>query len=292
MRPGSGGRGLILAAAILWGTTGTAQALAPPGIQPVTIGAFRLLVGGSGLLLWAGLRGAFNSNRPWPRIACILAAVSVAAYQPLFFTAVSLAGVSIGTVVAIGSAPLFAGLLGYLVIREAPGRRWAIATALAISGCIFLYTNEPTVEFQPPGVLLALGAGFSYAVYATMGRIILRTQSPDAMGGVVFSLAALILLPVLFNTNLSLISNSTIIIPVIYLGLVTTTIAYILFARGLQMIPVATAVTLSLAEPLTAGFLGIFLLGEEFSPLTWAGLILLFIGLLILSIPAARPKYQ
>jgi hypothetical protein len=32
---------MILAAAVLWGTTGTAQALAPQGTQPMAVGAAR-----------------------------------------------------------------------------------------------------------------------------------------------------------------------------------------------------------------------------------------------------------
>ena len=37
---------LILLAAILWGTTGTTQALAPDTAHPIAIGATRLAVGG------------------------------------------------------------------------------------------------------------------------------------------------------------------------------------------------------------------------------------------------------
>lgn len=44
---------LIIVAAVLWGTTGTSQALAPVESTPLTIGALRLLVGGGGLTLYA-----------------------------------------------------------------------------------------------------------------------------------------------------------------------------------------------------------------------------------------------
>ncbi|MEZ4645709.1 MAG: hypothetical protein R3E31_23765 [Chloroflexota bacterium] len=39
------GRFLVLFAAMLWGTTGTAQALAPPTASPAAIGAVRLALG-------------------------------------------------------------------------------------------------------------------------------------------------------------------------------------------------------------------------------------------------------
>jgi DME family drug/metabolite transporter len=42
-------------------------------------------------------------------------------------------------------------------------------------------------------------------------------------------------------------------------------------------------VTLTLAEPLTAGLLGVFLLGEILSPLAWVGVFLILGGLILLA---------
>ena len=41
----------ILMAAMLWGTTGTAQAFAPAGFDPMVIGFLRLAIGGVSMLL-------------------------------------------------------------------------------------------------------------------------------------------------------------------------------------------------------------------------------------------------
>jgi DME family drug/metabolite transporter len=48
-------------------------------------------------------------------------------------------------------------------------------------------------------------------------------------------------------------------------------------------VPTGTAVTLSLAEPLTAGLLGVYLLGEQLAPAGWMGILLLFGGLALIS---------
>jgi DME family drug/metabolite transporter len=68
-----------------------------------------------------------------------------------------------------------------------------------------------------------------------------------------------------------------------HLGLVATALAYGLFVRGLAALTAASAVTLSLAEPLTAGTLGLVLLREQLAPGALAGLGLLLAGLVILS---------
>ncbi len=64
----TGGVWLILLAAMLWGTTGTSQALAPTGANPVVIGALRLAVGGAALLVLAWVRGGLRTGGRWPFI--------------------------------------------------------------------------------------------------------------------------------------------------------------------------------------------------------------------------------
>ncbi len=97
---------LILLAAIFWGTTGTSQAFAPEDAHPIAIGAVRLAVGGLFLLCLVLFKGTLTL-RDWPLRTILLAAVSMAAYQPLFFSAVLMTGVAVGTVVAIGARRSF-----------------------------------------------------------------------------------------------------------------------------------------------------------------------------------------
>ncbi|RKJ12664.1 EamA family transporter, partial [Butyricicoccus sp. 1XD8-22] len=66
------------------------------------------------------------------------------------------------------------------------------------------------------------------------------------------------------------------------LGIMATGIAYLLFARGLKNVSSSTAVTLALAEPLTAALLGVFLLEETLNITSWIGIFLLLLGIGIL----------
>jgi DME family drug/metabolite transporter len=63
------------------------------------------------------------------------------------------------------------------------------------------------------------------------------------------------------------------------LGIMATGIAYLLFAKALTHVSSSTAVTLSLAEPLTAALLGVFLLGENLTITSWFGMTLLILGI-------------
>jgi DME family drug/metabolite transporter len=278
------GQWYVLAAAILWGTTGTAQALMPAAASPLAVGAVRLALGGAVLLLWAWVKGGLRDGRVWPKRPLIIGAVAVAAYQPLFFGGVARTGVAVGTMVAIGSAPVLAGMLVWAMGGVRPSSHWFVATLLAVSGCSLLaLVGDSDVAVDPGGILLAVGAGGCYAVFALAAKGLLASHSPDTVMAVLFSLGAVLLLPLWLTADLSWLAEPRGLAAALELGLVATALAYLLYARGLASVAVATAVTLSLAEPLTAALLGIFLLGE---PVTWPVLVgvgAIFSGLLIIT---------
>ena len=286
-RPGAW---LVLAAGALWGTTGTAQALAPPGATPAAVGAVRLALGGAGLLAVALLRGELGQAARLPGRAVLAAAVTVAAYQVCFFSGVSLTGVALGTVVGIGSSPVWAGLLAWLTGAGRPSRRWVFATGLAVAGVILLIAGGRSLQVSLPGVILALAAGASYAIYASASKRLLESASPDAVMAIVFGLAALLLSPILLQSDVGWVGTPRGAAVALHLGLLATTLSYLLFARGLRSLPAPTAVTLSLAEPLTAAGLGLLVLQERLTPAALLGGGLLLAGLISLSWqPGSKP---
>ena len=274
---------MILAAGVLWGTTGTAQALAPSGAQPLTVGALRLAIGGLTLLGLALGRRAFVGGGPWPLRSTLAAALLTALYQLSFFAAVAKTGVAVGTIVGIGSAPVVGGILGRLLHGEVLTRRWLVATTLAVAGCTLLaLSGGGTVRIDPLGIVLALGAGASYAGYTLAVKNLLPGRSPDAVMAVVFCLGALLLSPFLFTGELAWLLQPRGLAVALHLGVFATALSYWFFARGLSTVPVSTAVTLSLAEPLTAALLGVTLLSEQLTPVALGGIVLIFSGLVVL----------
>ncbi|WP_282020382.1 EamA family transporter [Planomicrobium okeanokoites] len=278
---------MVLLAAMLWGTTGTAQNFIAGEAHPLTIGAFRLMIGGFSLLLFTLITKSFIvRNVSWP--AVLVSAASMALFQPLFFSSVQLTGIAIGTVVAIGSAPVLAGLIEWLFLKRRPDRVWTTATMLSIIGCILLFANKGAAEVDALGVAMALGAGLAFALYAIASKNVLESMEAVPAVAIIFSVAAVFLIPSLFFFDISYI-----LIPgdagiIFYLGFATTSLAYILFSKGLKKIPSSSAVTLSLAEPLTASILGVLVVGEVLSWLSWTGVVLLLGGILVLTMGKKR----
>jgi DME family drug/metabolite transporter len=249
-------------------------------------------IGGAALLLWAILRRSFDSRRAWPVGATLLAAACMAAYHLCFFAAVARTGVAVGTVVAIGSGPMIAGILAWLASREVPGWSWLVATVVATTGCVILGLGGGGVTIDLVGILLAVGAGGSYALYVLASKGLVAAQGPEAAMGVVFALGALMLTPLFFTQSFVWLAQPRGLLVALHLGLVTTAFAYIVFGIALTTTPVATAVTLTLGEPLTAALLGVFVLHETLTALETAGVALLLLGLAILAWSARRPAQQ
>ncbi|MFC0522079.1 EamA family transporter [Pontibacillus salicampi] len=283
----------ILFAAMLWGTTGTAQELAPDQTHPIAVGAARLAVGGISMLVIALLMGRVNWKQ-WPKKPTAIAALSMAAYQPLFFSAVTITGVAVGTVVAIGSAPVLSGAIEWMFARKRPSPVWWCSTFVSILGCMLLFMNTQSVSVDPNGIVMALGAGLSFAVYTFASRELTSTHHPTMLVAVVFTLSAFLLSPFVFVLDMEWILTGRGMLVSLHLGMIATGAAYLLFAIGLRHVASSTAVTLSLAEPLTAALLGVFLLGEILNLTSWIGVILMVggIGLLVFMTKRSKSNQQ
>lgn len=269
----------IVAAAVLFGTTGTAQELGPDGSSPLGVGAVRIAVGALTLWLIAGHAPVIGRLcHSWRPIG--LGAIGVAAYQPGFFTGTSRLGVALGTIVALGSGPVFAGLIEWTTGRRPPAV-WALATALAVGGGgLLVFAGESGAAFSVVGLAGALAAGLGYALYAVATkRLILAGMGSTEASAWQFSLGALALAPLLAFEPLAWLTTIEGAATALHLGVVCTGVAYLLYGWGLRAIETSTATTLTLAEPVTAACLAVAVLDERLRWFGWAGAGLVLAGL-------------
>ncbi|MDR1851285.1 MAG: DMT family transporter [Propionibacteriaceae bacterium] len=298
----------VIAAGILFGTTGTAQAFAPATASSLSIGSARL--GFGGLLLAAVGLAVFLAkhrtaeNEPaqpslaplermklaWPAlVALLLGACSVMGYQATFFAGTRANGVAVGTVLAIGSSPMFAGLFEWIVLKVRPTLLWLVLTLVGIGGVYLLSATGITPErFDPLGVAASLGAGASYAAYTVCMRVLLERgweslQAVSAMLGI----GAILAFGVLASTDTSWLTQVRGIAVISWLAVVTVVVTYILNARGLSGTSAAMTATLTLAEPATASTLGIVILHESIGLPGIAGMALVVGSVLGLGLGAS-----
>jgi drug/metabolite transporter, DME family len=288
----------VLAAAMLWGTTGTAAALAPD-VGSLAVGAAAMGVGGllqaaAALRLLRAHRGGLAAQ--WRTLG--VAAGAVAVYPLAFYSSMRLAGVAVGTVVSIGSAPVAAALIERVIDRAPLSRRWGLGAAAGVLGVLALAiartgAAEPatgTSGAEPVlGIALGLLAGLTYALYSWGAARTMRRGVPSrAVMGATFGLGGVLLMPVLVLTGAPIIETGRNLTAVAYLAVVPMFLGYLLFGRGLAAISASTATTLSLLEPAVAAVIAVLVLDEQLPTLGWVGMGILLASLVLLTADSRR----
>ncbi|GAA3851838.1 DMT family transporter [Streptomyces sedi] len=287
-----GGAWLVLAASGLWGTTGTAATLAPDGASGLALGAATMGLGGL-LTVALAWRSAWAVVRRGPLLWSLCGAAGIVVYPLAFYTSMAWAGVAVGTVVSIGSAPVFAALLERGCEGLSLSRRWWAATVAAGLGCAVLTLagggDATSGERPTAGVALGVLAGAGYAGYSyCASRLIRGGHGARATMGALFGLGALVLLPVLAVTGGPLLGSARGLAVTGYLAVVPMCLAYLLFGAGLARVRASTAVTLSLFEPLVAAVLAVTVVGERLDAFGWFGVALVVGGLAALTVRRRR----
>ncbi len=281
---------LVVAAGALFGTAGTAQALGPTGSTPLGVGIMRIVVGALVLLLAMPLLGSSPRRLLplWRTPAMLVTACTAGAYQLFFFAGVARAGVALGTLVAVGSAPLFAGLVGWAVLRHRPTAGWLVATLVCLVG-LGLLTAPGLTAGSATGLLLALGAGLCIAGYNVAARI----QLDRGVGALEvptgsFVLGGALLLPLLATQPLGWISTPSGAAMALYLGVATMGLANVLLTRGMRTLTPGPATTLMLTDPVVATVLGVVVLGEALVTVEVLGVLVILTGLFLQGVLASR----
>ncbi len=75
--------------------------------------------------------------------------LGVAIYTPAFLLAVDRTGVAVGTVVAIGFGPFFAGAMEWGWRGVQPSRGWFLGTVVTVAGGVLLVLSQ-SADSSPP----------------------------------------------------------------------------------------------------------------------------------------------
>ena len=272
---------LVLFAAICFATTGTSRALGPDSATSLGVAAIRFIVGAIALFAITGLvRKPHVTTATLPLYIWIIAGFGQAMYGATFFAAVHETGVAIGTVVALGSAPILTGVLSAILFRSLPTRTWMLATAVAIAGMSLIVLSGNDTNVSAIGIMYALGAGLGYALFALASkRIVESGVASDFAMARVFGIAAIMLAPSLLFVNTDWLFTSGGISLGIWLGVITVALAYWAYANGLKNLEPRETTMITLAEPVVATILGALVLDERPAALTWIGIVVVIAAL-------------
>ena len=279
------------AAAILWGSSAAAvRAFGEETGAAGAVAAFAEAVVAAPLLLVTASLG----RRPWPpaREALPAAAITgglVSGFLLSYFTAIGIVGVTLSSLVAICSAPMFTAVLAAIFLRERPSTPMLVALALGVAGTALVLLGQDASGIgadgagRTGGVLLALTAGFCFGAENVVIRRLMTRFDPTQLAAL--TTCAMIVLLAPFGLAAGHVVRSSIDgWPwLLYLAVFPTALAPALHNAGLHRVHATPAAIVGLLEPPTAALLGLLVFEERIGVAGVGGALLLLTGIAIVS---------
>lgn len=282
--------------AILWGSAFPVTRILLDEMPPLGAAAWRTFLAASGVAVFAVLRGELDWLRPARedrfRLA-ILAVLGGALFLIGMNVAVFLTGASITSFVT-GTYPLLAVVVAAVLLGESLGRRGIVALAVAALGLVLL-ARPGGAHVDLLGVLVALGAAFSFAVYLGLAR---RWADPSRLP--TLTVAFYLLVSSLLVTGaLQLVVDPAGLAPPVSLGgwtallwlaLPASALPHILVISTLRRLPASRAAPFLLLMPISGTLLAAALLGERLDQIQLAGAALILLGIAAATLPGRQPR--
>ncbi len=257
--------------AAIWGSTyAVTQQWLPPG-RPLFAATVRALPVGLLMLLW--LRRLPKGDWWWRSL--VLGSLNIGIfYALLFFAAYRLPSGLGATLVA--TAPMVTMGVARLLLRQRPARISLAAGLVGLVGvALLVLQNGLDKPLDPVG----LAAGLLAVVLSSVGFVLTRKWSPtdDVVTVTSWQLVAggLVLLPIgLVVEGAPPALDLPAVGALVYLGLLGSGVAYVLWFRGLAVLGPTSASIIGLVNPVVGVLLGVVLLGEHFGPVHLVAMLL------------------
>ena len=231
----------------------------------------------------------------WPRLL-VLAFVVVPVSQGFFLTGLALSTAAHAALLYT-LTPLFVLLLAQALLREFPGVRTAIGTLVALAGTLYVLAWRGLDLSRGPlvGDLLLLVAVVAWALYTAEGRGLVTTHGPIAViawtliAGTAMYLpigAASLVVPGAMHRILHASRGAW--LGVVYLVLVTSVVAYLLWYWALAHLPAARVAVFTNLQPLATAVLAHLFLGEHVTPQFVGGALVVISGVVLAQLRAPR----
>jgi drug/metabolite transporter (DMT)-like permease len=285
---------LMTLVAILWGSAFPITRVLLEEMPPLGAAAWRTLLAAAGVALFAVLRGEIDWLRPAPgdrlRLA-VLALLGGALFLIGMNVAIFLTGASITSFVT-GTYPLLAVVVAAFLLGEPLGRRAILALAIAAVGLVLL-ARPGGAHVEVVGVLVALGAALSFAVYLGLARL---WADPSRLPTLTVAFWLLVSSMVV-SSALQMVVDPGGLVPVLslkgwaallWLALPASALPHVLVIATLRRMPASRAAPFLLLMPISGALIAAALLGERLDQVQLAGAGLILLGIAAATLPGRR----
>ncbi len=235
-------------------------------------------------LLAVGLATRQPWRIPWRHIPLIVAIGAVGYGLSIWaqFRGTQLTTAQMGSIVT-SATPAFMVVFGRLILGEPVTWRRGISVCMATLGVLMIVGVERVSAGQLRGGLILLLAAISWALMSVLVKTLPSGYSSLVVTTYAIGVATLVLTPRVLLQGLYEpgLARPEIWGGIIFLGLISTAGAFVLWTRGLQLLDVGNGGLYFFFQPLVGTALGWFVLREAVSWTFWVGAALIVVGVLL-----------
>ena len=266
-----------ITAASLWGSLYVVSDATLPIVPPFTLMTIRAVLALMILLPLARRRGLSMPERP-----DLLAMLALGILGIGFSLGAQFVGTDLSTAVngalVTSASPAFVALFAVIILREPLTRRRLIAIALASAGVLAI-VDPANANFDSDtfaGDIFLAFAALTWGLYSALVRLLSMRRPQPTLTVTVFALLGglLVCAPAsvleLAQRPIGQV-DAAVVLAVLYLSLVCTAFALLLWNRAFALIPATVASLFFFAQPLSGAILAALLLGQRMTPALWLG---------------------
>lgn len=278
----------IILASILWGTSGIfVNNLAPYGVTSLQMTFVRGLISFACMGIFVLLSGRSIVKTNFKEILLFIGSgfsfflTASCYYQSMQLTSVSTA------VVLMYTAPIFVMIYSTTFLGEKLSRMKLIAVIGMIAGCCLVSGIIGGLKFDAMGIVIGFLSGISYATYNIITKIEMQKGiNPVKANFYCFLFSMIVGMVVAKPAGIidCISQNPPVVISLSAgVGVFACILPYFLYTMALREIPVGTAASLGILEPMAATILSVLILGEMLSLYSAIGIVLILGSVFILS---------
>ena len=271
-----------LLVSIIWASSFVVVKLGLDDLGPLTIAAFRYF--GAFLILLPFLaRRLPDIWRITPRLWLSLLVAGLSSYTigngAMFMALKYLPATTVSFMMSV--TPLLVLFSGVIWLREMPTRWQVVGVFTSLTGSVlFFFRGLAGGELR--GLVFALLGTLAFTVFALVGRAMARdrmhtlilTAIPLGLGG-----GALLAVALPFEGLPVMTPRAWMV--VIWLALINTALGYVLYNHALRILQALEMNIMLNLTPLGTALLAWMFLGERLSPLQWAGMLIVILGVFL-----------
>lgn len=182
------------------------------------------------------------------------------------------------------TTPAFMVLFARIILKEKITFKKALSIILATIGVCIIVGNAHINSSNQLGAVSLLIAALTWSLMSVLIKRVPGQYSQIVVTTYAILVSIILLTPFTINRldklDFQAMMHPTIWGGLLYLGVISTACAFLLWNRGLQMLNASSGGLFFFFQPIVGTFLGWLLLGEQIGLPFWIGTILIFIGVI------------